>query len=167
MKRTAILSVAFLMIFLVAQNSFAQYRNQPAQPNISSVLSDMPSSFIGGFLNPEKFHMHHTVSMSFGSFFGQSMMLSSYINSMEYQFSKNLWLQANLGIMSSPYNTFGKNFYLNKPQFFGSAQLNYRLNDKTSFMFRIESSPWGYGYGSGYGYGNYQPMFSEFSPFTQ
>ncbi len=165
MRRTVILAIALFTIFSLYNNSFAQYRNQPTQPNISTALSGMPSSFLGGFLNPEKFHMHHTVSMSFGSFFGQSMMLSSYINSMEYQFSKNLWLQANLGIMSSPYNTFGKNFFLNKPQFFGSAQLNYRLNDKTSLMFRVESSPWGYGYGSGHG--NYQPMFYDFSPLAR
>ncbi len=167
MKRTIILSIAFLIITFFNHNSFAQFRDQQTQPNISTALTGMPSSFLGGFLTPDKFHMHHTVSMSFGSFFGQSMMLSSYINSMDYQFSKNLWLQANLGIMSSPYNTFGKNFFLNKPQFFGSAQLNYRFNKNASVMLRIESSPFGYGYGNNYGYGFYSPMFYDNSSFGQ
>ncbi len=167
MKRFITFGIVFLMTFFFTQNTFAQFKNQSERPDISTALTGMPSSFLGGFLNPEKFRMHHTVSMSFGSFAGQSLMLSSYVNSMEYQFSKNLWLQANLGIMSSPYNTFGKNFFLNKPQFFGSAQLNYRINDKAHLMLRFESSPFGYGYSNGLGYDHYnRPLFQP-SPFDQ
>lgn len=167
MKHFSTLAVVILVTFFFTQNTFAQFKNQTERPNISTALTGMPSSFLGGFLNPEKFRMHHSVSMSFGSFAGQSMMLSSYINSIDYQFSKDLLLQANLGIMSSPYNTFGKNFFLNKPQFFGSAQLNYRISDKAHIMLRFDSSPFGYGYGNGFGYGNYNPMFFQPSPFNQ
>lgn len=161
MKRSMVLIAAFVFALTFAQTGFAQFQNQPTKPNISSVLNTPTGTVMGGLLNPQKFQMHHTVSMSYGNVFGQSLMLSSYMNTINYQFSEKLNLQANLGIMSSPFNTFGKSFYLNKPQFFGSAQINYRLNDHTNFMFRIESSPFGYGYNSGYGY---SPMFERFSP---
>ncbi len=168
MKRAYLISIILIVSAFFTQNALAQFRNQPTQPDISAALSGMPDSFMGGILNPNKFHMHHTISMSFGSFAGQSMMLSSYINSMDYQFSENLWLQANLGIMSSPYNTFGKGFFLNKPQFFGSAQLNYRIGKNAQLMFRVESSPFGYGYDNGWGYGSYyRPMFNQPSSFTR
>jgi hypothetical protein len=164
MKRGVILSIVILFTLVFTQSAFPQFQNQPTKPNISNILNNPMGNIMGGLLNPEKFQMHHTVSMSFGNFFGQSLMLSSYMNTINYQFSDKLNLQANLGIMSSPYNTFGKDFYLNKPQFFGSAQLNYRLNDNAHLMLRIESSPFGYGYGNGYGYGLYTPFLDERFP---
>ncbi len=142
-----------LMVFTFFVFSFAQYRHQPTKPNISSVLLNPQTSLFSGLLNPNKLRMHHSVSMSFGTFAGQSMMLSSYLNTIDYQFSDKLWLQANIGIMTSPFNTFGPNFFLNKPRFFGSARLGYQISDHSKITLEFNSTPF------------YQPAIGEFSRF--
>jgi len=58
--------------------------------------------------------------------------------------SEKMVLRTNIGIMSSPYHSFGENSRFNKPMFFGGAELDYKITDKTRLMFRIESSPYQY-----------------------
>jgi len=149
-----LLTLLFIMLFgLWVVPLQAQFRNQPTKPNISSVLINPQASLFSGFLNPNKLRMHHTVSMSFGNWAGQSMMLSSYLNTIDCQISEKFWIRANIGIMSSPYNTFGQQFYLNKPRLFGGAQLNYQISDKSKITVEFNSSPF------------YRPMIGEFSAF--
>ncbi|MHB2150614.1 hypothetical protein ACX8XP_16290 [Calditrichota bacterium LG25] len=146
--------ILFVIVFFIMTLPLsAQFRNQPTQPNISTILSNPQPSLFSGFLNPDKLQMHHSVSMSFGAMGGQSMMLSSYMNTIDYQFSDKLWLRANIGIMSSPYNTFGQEFYLNKPQFFGGAQLHYKISENSKITLEFNSAPF------------YRPMLGEFSAF--
>ncbi len=154
MKRGIILIPFILLYFGLVSSSYAQYRNQPTKPNMAAILSNPGGAFLGGFLNPEKLQMRHTVSMSYGSLYGQGLMLSSYMNTIDYQFSDKLWMRANLGIVSSPYNTFGEGFYLNKPQFFGGAELQYQISKNTKLTLQIQSSPFGY-----------SPVFGQFSEF--
>ncbi len=143
-----------VFVLMLALPLFAQFRNQPTKPNISTILSNPRASLFNGFLNPEKLQMHHSVSMSFGTFGGQSLMLSSYMNTINYQISDRLWLRANIGIVSSPYNTFGQDFSLNKPQFFGGAQLNYKLSEHSSITLEFNRTPF-----------YYRPVLGEFSEF--
>ena len=150
-KQVIILTV--LLVFVFSLPLFAQYRNQPTKPNISTILSNPRASLFAGFLNPNKLQMHHTVSMSFGNWAGQSLMLSSYLNTIDYRISEKLWVRANIGIMSSPYNTFGEGFYLNKPQLFGGAQLHYKISENSKITLEFNSSPF------------YRPTIGEFSDF--
>ena len=159
MKKSAILFILLVVLISVPATSFAQYRSDVGKPNISGILTSPANSYLFGLIDPSKMQMHHSVSMSYGSFgSGAGMALSTYINTIDYRLSENLFLQTNIGIMNSPYNTFGSQFFLNKPQFFGSAQLNYKLNDNTQFMLRIERSPFMY-YRPGYGSGFYNSPF--------
>ncbi len=134
----------FLLVVLIPAASFAQLKKDTSLPKFSQILARPSNDFFFGFLDPSKMNMHHTVSMSYGAFGGQGMMLSSYINTMEYRFSENLMLTTNLGVMTSPYNTFGEDFFLNKPQLFGGAMLQYRINEDASLMLQFEVSPYYY-----------------------
>lgn len=145
MKKYAALLIAVLFIVGVPQKSQAQFKQASAPPNISGVLNQGQSDLYLGFINPDKLTMHHSFSMSYGGFTGgNGMMLSTYMNTIDYQFTDKLFLRTNLGIMSSPYNTFSKDFILNKPQFFGSAELTYKLNDNTRIQLGIQRSPFMY-----------------------
>lgn len=152
MKHFVIGIVVLGLAVLLPNESRAQLKSSASNPNISSVLSTPYNGSLFGFLDPSKLQMHHSFSMSYGSGFGQGMMLSSYMNTIDYQISEKLFLRANLGIMSSPYNTYGENFYLNKPKFFGGATLKYQINDKTSMMLRIDTAPYYY----------YRPTLGEY-----
>ena len=147
----------FLVLFFVI-NSQAQLKNKTGNPNISSVLSAPNGDFLLGFLDPSKINMRHSFSTSYTGFSGQGMMLSSYLNTIDFQLSENLFLQTNIGLMNSPYNTFGEDFYLNDTKIFGGAKLKYRFNDKSSIQLQFDYSPYYYNYPSlgNYRYNNFE-----------
>lgn len=151
MKKFSIL-IVFAVIFTLPVLSYAQLKSDTYQPNISNVLKSPGQDFLFGLLDPSKMHMHHSFSMSYGTMGGNGLMLGSYMNTMLYQITDNLKLRTNLGIMTSPYHTFGAQSPLNKPQFFGGAQLDYKINDNMNVMLRIDSAPYYY----------YQPTLGAF-----
>ncbi len=140
--RNFIILMALLAFLAVQIPVHAQLKEDAKQPNISGILNNPYQGLASGLLDPSKLQMNHSVSMSFGSFGGQGLMLSTYMNTMHYQITDKMHLRTDLGIMSSPYNTFGEGFSLNEPQFFGGAQLDYQINDKTSLMLRIDNMPY-------------------------
>lgn len=158
-----LLLVLLVTAFVVAlpQGAFAQFRKDTGNPNISGILNTSNGGILFGFLDPSKMQMHHSVSMSYGTLAGNGLALSTYMNTIDYRFSDNLFLRTNIGIMTSPFNSYGEDFYLNKPQFFGGAELQYKFSENSRLMLQFQSTPYGYYYG--------RPAFSTFSqdPFTQ
>jgi hypothetical protein len=151
-KRTAAVFLLLALLTALPNNSFAQFKRDTGNPNISGVLTAPGSDFLFGFLDPSKISMHHSMSMSYGMAGQNGMALSTYMNTIDFQLSENLFLQTNLGIMSSPYNTFGENFYLNKPKLFGGAKLHYKINDHSSLFLQVQTNPGGL----------YQPGLSDY-----
>jgi len=137
-----IILVAVVLGFAIPINGFAQLKSNSKLPDFTTILAQPAAGFLDSFLDPSKFHMSHSFSMSFGMAGGAQILQNSYVNTMFFQISNNLHLTTNIGIMSTPYHTFGDNSYLNKPVFFGGAQLDYKISDNASLMFRIESSPY-------------------------
>jgi len=144
MRKDLSLFILIFMVFCTYTSSFAQLKKDTGNPNISGILSTPKSDFLLGFLDPSKIHMNHSFSMSYNSFAGQGMMLSSYLNTINFQLTDKLFLQTNLGLMSSPYNTFGENFQLNDPQIFGGAKLKYQFNENSSIQFQVDYTPYYY-----------------------
>ncbi len=160
MKKWFILICLIIPVF-----SFGQLKKDTKTPDFSSILTQPQSNFMG-FLDLSKIQMNHSFSVSFGSFGGGQTLQNAYMNTMNIQISENLFLTTNLGILSTPYHTFGENSFLNDPQFFGGAELNYKISDKSSLMLRFESVP--YNYYSPYSYNRYYSPFSNFSrPFVE
>ncbi len=127
----------------------AQFKKDTRKPDIGAFLvqPQMPSLF--SWLDAGKIRMTHQVSMSFGMGAGGQMLQNAYVNSMFIPFSENLTLQTRIGVMATPYHTFGAASSLNQTQFFGSAELNYKISDKAAIQLRLERNPYGY---RGYGY---------------
>ena len=144
MNRNINILMTVFLVLMFAVNSHAQLKRDSGNPNISSILSTSNGDFLLGFLDPSKIHMHHSFSTSYSAFGSQGMMLSSYLNTIDFQLSENWLLQTNLGLINSPYNTFGENFYLNDTKFFGGAKLKYRINDQSSVQLQFDYSPYYY-----------------------
>lgn len=157
MSRNLLFLFISLLVLAFTINSYAQLKKNTGDPNISSVLGLSNNDFILGFLDPSKIHMRHNFSMSYSGFSGQGMMLNSYMNTIDFQLSENLFLQTNIGLMNSPYNTFGEDFYLNDTKLFGGAKLKYRFNDQSSLQLQFDYSPYYNRYPSlgGYRYNNF------------
>ncbi len=142
-----------VLILSIPVMCFAQFKDQAKLPAFSQVLANPGNGYILGFINPEKFSMHHSFSMNYMTMGnGQGMMVNSYLNTMDYQISNPLFLRLNLGIMNSPYNSFVNNPAVNNTKFFGGAELMYRPTENTSIKLGVDVRP-GY-YGPSY-YNNY------------
>ncbi len=161
MKKATLFALVF--VFTMPVWVSAQLKKDTRQPNITTALTQpsMPSLF--SWLDVGKIQMSHQLSMSFGMGGGGQVLQNAYINSMFIPFSEDLTLQTNIGIMSTPYQSFGDQSNSNQPQFFGSAQLNYRISKNSSISLRIEKAPYNYGYGYGSG-GYYGSPYSNFMP---
>ena len=140
----SISSNLFLILLLIPCLAFAQLKKDSKQPDFTNILAKPENSFLMSFLDPSKFQMNHSFSMSFGAGGGQQMLQNAYVNTMFFQFSENLTLTTDLGIMQTPYHTFGENSSVSNPQFFGGAQLNYKISDKSFLQLRFESVPYNY-----------------------
>jgi hypothetical protein len=137
MKKMVYTYLILAFLVTIPGLSHAQFKRNVGQPNISGILNNNQNDLFLGLFDPSRMHMHHSFSLSYGGFGGNSMMLSSYINFMDYQISDNLFLQTNLGIMSAPYHTFGEKTDLNKPKIFGGARLEYKMSDHSSIMLQF------------------------------
>ncbi len=143
---------AVLMILLPLV-TFAQLKQQAEPVDIGQAIIKPGAGLLMGILNPEKFHMSHSFSTSFMSGGAGSAMVNSYMNTIQYQISAPLMLRLNVGLMSSPYNSFNKKLpALNSTQFFGSAELQYRPSKNTLLHLGISTFPTGSYYYSPYRY---------------
>ncbi len=132
-------TIVFLLL-LIPIFSFAQFKSQTKMPSFTQVLTRPTSNLILGFINPDKLDMHHSFSMSYMTFGKHSLMLNTYLNTINYQISDPLWLRLNLGVMNSPYNSL-PNSALNNTQFFGGAELFYRPTENSLIRVGVDVRP--------------------------
>lgn len=135
--------VVFSLLFPLL--AFGQLKKDLQQPDFSNILTKpQNAASVFSFLDPSKIKMSHSLSMSYSAFGGESILMNSYVNTIDYQFNDQLSLRTNIGIMASPYNSLPNNSYLNNQQFFGGAELNYRPTDNMFFTLRFEKMPYTY-----------------------
>jgi hypothetical protein len=148
---------SILILIIIPSLGFGQLKKDIDKPNISeSLIYPQTKDAVLGFLDPSRFTMGHSISMSYAAFGGGGAMINSYVNTLNYRFSDDLFLTTRLGIMNSPYNTMPANSHLNDVQFFGGAELKWLPTENSEIFIRFEKSP-GY-YFPGY-YDSYRNPF--------
>lgn len=155
MKKIAILwsLVAVMLCFTTAT---AQFKStiDPRPTVAESILRTDDGSFLSGLFDPSKFNMQHSFSLSYTSVAGQGISLGVYTNSMQYKFSDNLDVRTDISLMTSPFNTLGKDAQSSlSGLFLNRAELNYRPWQNTLLQISYRQIPSAYWLGSGYGYG--------------
>ncbi len=124
------LNKILIILLVLTTSSFSQFKDGDKNaPTIHDGLTASGYSSYGLFSNifsPNKFQMNHSISMSYSSFGGNGIALSTYTNSMAYRFNNNLNVEVDASIVVSPYSSFGREhqkeingIYLSR------AQLNY------------------------------------------
>jgi hypothetical protein len=152
------ISVVLLGV-LLSSVSIGQLKSKvDAPPSVSSSLTrPVTNDFLLGLFDPSAFSMRHSFSMSYTSFGGQGLSLGTYTNSMSYQFSDALDVQADVSLMHSPYNSLGKDAQSQLSGLFLSrAQLSYRPTDNMWLQIQYRQLPpmyWMGNYRSPYFYG--------------
>ena len=161
MKKSSCIAVVVTVV-LGLSLSHAQFKSQVGQESrvADEFTSQSGSSSFFGWFNPEKFHMRHSVSFSYGTYGAQSMSLGSYTNSMSYEFANNLDARADVSMSFSPFNSFstqgGKKNDLSSI-YLSRAEVNYRPWENFLVRFQFQQLPYGGYYGSSF----FDPWYRE------
>ncbi len=126
--------IAILIVMTALSGlSMAQYKGYddkgPSSYNTSGNL-------LLGFINPKNFTMNHSFNVSMVNSGTGSVSLTSYVNSMNYSFSRKLNVSADVKVQYSPYASSslgtGYSSALQKNLsgiFLSRASLNYQISD--------------------------------------
>ena len=150
-----------ILLYLLLSTSclIAQYRDNGLEPkSVKDGIVTENSNFLFGFLNSDDFIMRHSLSMSYSSFAGQGVSLTTYTNSMFYRLMSNMNVQLDVSVMYSPYSTFGDQFQKDiSGIYISNAAINYHPWEDFSVHLQYRAMPFGYGY--------YHPFYGYGSPF--
>jgi hypothetical protein len=155
MKKITIVS-CLLAVMICFTTASAQYKStvDPRPTVTESILRTGDGNFLSGLFDPSRFNMQHSFSLSYMTMAGQGMSLGVYTNSLQYKFSDNLDVRTDISLMTSPFNTLGKEAQSSlSGLFLNRAELNYRPWKNTLLQISYRQIPPAYWLGSGYGYG--------------
>lgn len=125
-------------------------------------LASEPSGPGWALLDPSRFHMRQSYSISYMSGSGGSGSMGLYLNEMEYQLFEPLTLHVGLGYLHQPFGSRGANSggaSISDGFFVPDVGLEYRPSENFLMMVDFRqipagASPYGWGWGSGYGVGS-------------
>ena len=146
--KTRLLVGAVLVLLLGVTVASAQLKKQLVEESrVSDGLVRQPEpSLLFGWFNPDKFQMHHIFDISYQTIGGQGISLTTYTNSMTYEFAQNLNARADVSMSYSPYNSFstfnGKKNDLSSI-YLSRAELNYKPWDNVLVQFQYRQLPYG------------------------
>lgn len=152
------------LLAIVMSKANAQFRpgtigaaNDEKPSSTIDAMSGGGDSFFSRFLDPTRFSMHQTYSMSFLSGGGQSTGLTMFTNTFAYQASDALFISADVSAVYSPFSTLGSKFQQDiNGIYLSSARLDWKLGDHTFMRVEYNGMP----------YTNYySPLGSFYSPF--
>lgn len=140
--------IILLFLFLSLSASYAQFRDDlnKSVDVKSGMLNKGGAASLLGLIGIEDFRMHHSFGLSYSAFGGGGgLALGTYTNSMFFQFSDKLNLQADISVLNSPYSSFGKDFAKQiNGVYLSRVQMNYKVSDNMSVNLQYRSSPFGY-----------------------
>ncbi len=144
MKRTNVLA-AFVLAVALPALAFGQFKEQTKPVSFSQLLTQglsAPKGLIGLLgLNPNRFTMQHSYSLSYLSAGDNGYSQGMYLNTMSYRFSDPLSFSLQWGVMNQPLSGSGASPLYQSGFFFSGANLEYKPSDKFSVGLQINSLP--------------------------
>ena len=144
--KNRILALALLIPVLIQ----SQVPEQKKSVFRAGELVQKPAGFLDALLDPNRFNMSQSYSLSFLSSGRRSYNQGLYLNTLTYRFSNPLLMQVAVGYLHQP---FGGSVIAKDASgrfFVQRATLQYQPFKNTIFTIHYESLP--YGYGNPYSY---------------
>ena len=147
MKRYIV--TALVILALVGSTTRAQFKTQIEQESrVSNSIYQQPEeTSLFGWFNPEKFHMHHSLSFSYQTIGVQGVSLGTYTNSMMYRFADNFNVQTDISMSYSPTKSLtsfnGKGNSDLSGVYLSRAELNYRPWNNVLLEVQYRQMPFG------------------------
>lgn len=140
-----------LMLMLLPVLAFGQLKEQ-LQPQSFSQLLTRPQGLVGLIgLNPKRFSMQQSYSLSYTSLGGQNFSQGVYLNTMSYQVADPLQVSLQWGVMNQPLSGLGVPSLYQNGFFVSGASVEYKPSRNLSVGVEFNRSPNGYWY-RGYPY---------------
>ncbi|MFQ5769305.1 MAG: hypothetical protein ACE5HX_02130 [bacterium] len=92
-------------------------------------------------LDPNKFSMSHSYSLSFTTFGGHSFSQGLYLNTMKYQLSNPITMYLQVGFLHQPLGDLGQNSLLKNQLFLSGAGLEYKPSENFKLQFEFSQQP--------------------------
>ena len=148
----------YIIIFsILCGGLWGQLKSQVPKQNVGAMITGNNLSTIVPFLDPSRFNMHHSFSMSTMSLGGQAMNVAAYSNMMTYELNPNLHLGTRFSLVQPTSMMMGPaNYGLNNTQFLYDAKLQYRPSENTLIEFNMSNRPY---------YNRYNHHRLEYYPF--
>jgi hypothetical protein len=119
----------------------AQVHPEQTSPYKPSKMGIQPRGFLESLLNPEKFSMSHSYSVSMFSLGGQTFSQGLYLNTMNYKFSDPLTMQVRIGYVHQPFGGLNQNAAVGGQLFVQRAMLQYKPSKNTTFSIDFQQVP--------------------------
>ncbi len=136
--------VVFTIFIFLPLVALGQFKNHTADMEFGDQLKSTNAQGVVGLLglDPSRFHMSQSYTMSYTSFGDQGITQGLYLNTMSYQFQIPLKVSLQLGYMHQPFQG-GKNnpAFTNSP-FVAGAALQYKPSEKTLIHFEFSQRPY-------------------------
>lgn len=130
-----------LMCVLLPLIVGAQFKSQKSAVFKPLDLIYQPTGLFSGLLDPSKFHMSQSYSLSFLSY-GKAMLNQGlYLNTLSYRFSNPLWMQVQIGYLHLPFGQGSAGMSSNGKLFLHRASVVYTPSEKFTAVFEYQSMP--------------------------
>jgi hypothetical protein len=162
MRNRILLSLAAVLVFLPVL-AFGQLKEQ-LKPQSFSQLLTQPQELVGWLgLNPNRFSMQHSYSLSYMSLGGHGFSQGVYLNTMSYRFSDPLQVSLQWGVLNQPFGSFGVPSLYQNGLFVSGASLEYKPSRNFSIGVQYNNIPGGRLY-SPYRSYLYEPTLRPLTP---
>lgn len=137
------LSVAVLFALLFPSLIFAQLKKQEKVDMAEALTYPTKLQSIVGLigLNPNKFSMSHSYTLSFTSIGGHSFSQGLYLNTMKYQLSNPLTMYLQIGFLNQPFGGFGQKSPFESKLFLSGAGFEFKPSDNFKVQFEYSQTP--------------------------
>ena len=142
-----------LVLVLLPVLAFGQLKEQ-LKPQSFSQLLTRPQGLIGLIgLNPKRFSMQQSYSLSYTSLGGRDFSQGVYLNTMSYQVADPLQVSLQWGVMNQPLSGLGVPSLYQNGFFVSGASVEYKPSRNLAVGLQFNRYPAGYWY-RGYPYYN-------------
>lgn len=160
--RNIIATLLLLSVFSTVSvgTASAQFRSDIQKPDLPLNTADAMKGgdFFSTLLDPARFSMHQTYSMSVMSGSVGNYGLSMFTNTFSYRASDDLFISADVSAVYSPFSSFGSAFQNQMNGIYlTNARLDWKLGESTFMRVEYVGGPPGSGY-SPFGYNGYNPF---------
>ncbi|RPI02829.1 MAG: hypothetical protein EHM72_03165 [Calditrichaeota bacterium] len=131
-----------LLLIGLPLSLFAQFKSQAKSREFTERMADNVGQAVGFLgLDPSRFSMTQSYSMSYLSSGGKGFTQGVYLNTLQYQFSIPLTLTLQVGMAHQPFGGTGASPMLKDGIFVSGAQASFRPTQNTLVQFEYSRRP--------------------------